>query len=166
MKFILFGKSGVGKSTQEKLVSDILGIPKIISTTTRKIRRDEIDGVDYHFVTKEAFFKLQAEESFVQISMFKGNHYGIQHSSISDNCVAVLEPIGIMQLQEIYDDIVPIKLILPETLRQERLANRNTGQSMEDEERFDNFPAKYSIRADGTPEEVASQIVYICRDCH
>ena len=56
---VLSSPSGAGKTTITKKLSQKYPNIKIsISHTTRKPRPNEIDGVDYHFVSKEEFEKL------------------------------------------------------------------------------------------------------------
>jgi len=56
---VLSSPSGAGKTTITKKLSQKYPNIKIsISHTTRKPRSNEIDGVDYHFVSQEEFEKL------------------------------------------------------------------------------------------------------------
>lgn len=48
--FILMGKSASGKSTLESRINEIGLAKKVISSTTRKARSYEEDGVDYYFI--------------------------------------------------------------------------------------------------------------------
>ena len=55
---VLSGPSGAGKSSLIKEISDEIGEYYFsISTTTRKPRDGEVDGVDYYFVSEEEFIK-------------------------------------------------------------------------------------------------------------
>jgi|GEM_PF-525544 len=64
--FIL-GVSGSGKNTviREMLKTD-LGLTQVISCKTRPLRPDEVDGVDYHYYTDEAFQKAVEEKVFLE----------------------------------------------------------------------------------------------------
>ena len=53
--FVILGKSGCGKSTLVNSVCQQLGISNVVATTTRPIRKGEMDGIDYYFVTDEEF---------------------------------------------------------------------------------------------------------------
>jgi guanylate kinase len=65
---VISGPSGVGKGTLYKLLfqrhPDTFTLS--VSHTTRSPRPGEKDGVDYHFVTKEAFLELKAKDGFVE----------------------------------------------------------------------------------------------------
>ncbi|MBC8237356.1 MAG: guanylate kinase [Helicobacteraceae bacterium] len=74
---VLSGPSGAGKSTILKEIIDDIGECHFsISTTTRSIRTGEVDGVDYHFVTKEEFKKDIEDDMFLEYANVHGNYYG------------------------------------------------------------------------------------------
>ena len=64
---ILSSPSGVGKTTLTKKIQQKYQNFKLsISHTTRKPRSNEVDGVDYHFVTNENFKKLIVKNKFYE----------------------------------------------------------------------------------------------------
>ena len=74
---VLSGPSGAGKSTLLKEVIDDIGECYFsISTTTRKIRDGETNGIDYHFVDKEEFQSDIDEDMFLEYANVHGNFYG------------------------------------------------------------------------------------------
>lgn len=76
--FILIGPSASGKTTLIKKSKNELNFGVIISTTTRNPRIGEKNGVDYYFVTRNEFQKLNMIES----DEYSGNLYGISLESI------------------------------------------------------------------------------------
>ncbi len=75
---VLVGPSGSGKTS----IGDILelnGIPKLVTTTTRKPRPGEKDGVDYYF---REFSELD-KESFVEQTIYNGNRYGLTKDEVN-----------------------------------------------------------------------------------
>ncbi len=52
---VVSGPSGAGKTSVMRRVYNRCGLPLVrcVSATTRSPRPDEVDGVDYHFLTKE-----------------------------------------------------------------------------------------------------------------
>ena len=74
---VLSGPSGCGKSS---LVNEILkryhDIYFSISTTTRDIREGEVDGVNYHYISKEQFQDEIEEGLFLEWAKVHGNYYG------------------------------------------------------------------------------------------
>ncbi|MDQ1263594.1 MAG: guanylate kinase [Campylobacterota bacterium] len=74
---VISGPSGAGKSSLlNEIINDIGECYFSISTTTRKIREGEIDGVHYHFVDEEEFKKDIQEEFFLEYAVVHGNYYG------------------------------------------------------------------------------------------
>ena len=53
-----------------------------ISCTTREVRGEEEDGLDYYFLTKERFETLLAEDAFLEHALVHGNYYGTLKSPI------------------------------------------------------------------------------------
>lgn len=74
---VLSGPSGAGKSTLLKEVIDDIGECYFsISTTTRKIREGEFNGVHYNFVSKEEFQEDIKDDMFLEYANVHGNYYG------------------------------------------------------------------------------------------
>ena len=74
---ILSSPSGVGKTTLTKKIQQKYHNFKIsVSHTTRSPRSNEIDGIDYHFVSKEKFQKLISENKFYEYAKIFENYYG------------------------------------------------------------------------------------------
>lgn len=74
---VLSGPSGAGKSTLINKVSDAIGPYYFsISTTTRPMRKGEVDGVHYHFVDMPTFERDIENEMFLEYAMVHGNYYG------------------------------------------------------------------------------------------
>lgn len=86
---ILSGPSGCGKSTLSSFIQQ--NIPNLylsISTTTRKIRANETNGVEYFFTTKEEFLKQVENGEFLEYEEVHGNLYGTSKKQIDK---AILE---------------------------------------------------------------------------
>ena len=74
---ILSSPSGAGKTTITKKIQEKYKSFKIsVSLTTRKPRPNEIDGVDYHFVSNDEFKKLIEEGKFYEYAKIFNNFYG------------------------------------------------------------------------------------------
>jgi len=74
---VLSGPSGAGKSTIIKESSDNIGSYYFsISTTTRKPRDGEVDGVDYHFVSRNSFEEDIKAGNFLEYATVNNNYYG------------------------------------------------------------------------------------------
>ncbi len=74
---VLSGPSGAGKSSLINCVKDDIGPYYFsVSTTTRKMRTGEEEGVDYHFVSEEEFKADIEAEEFLEYAKVHGNYYG------------------------------------------------------------------------------------------
>ncbi|OZJ05137.1 hypothetical protein BZG36_01395 [Bifiguratus adelaidae] len=83
---VLSGPSGSGKSTLLKRLfaeyPDTFGFS--VSHTTRKPRAGEMDGKDYHFVTKEHMMEEVSKGKFIESATFSGNMYGTSIKAVKD----------------------------------------------------------------------------------
>ena len=77
MVLILSGPSGSGKSTIYKAaIGELGGIEFSVSCTTRPPRPGEVDGKDYHFISRGKFDELVSENAFAEHAEVHGNCYG------------------------------------------------------------------------------------------
>ena len=74
---IICGPSGVGKGTVvARLLASNPNLYFSVSATTRQPRNGEVDGVHYHFLSREQFQSWIAEDAFLEHAEFVGNYYG------------------------------------------------------------------------------------------
>ncbi|NCA97289.1 MAG: guanylate kinase [Bacteroidia bacterium] len=75
---IISGPSGVGKGTirRQVMIDDTLNLVYSVSMTTRAKRENEVDGVDYFFVSREDFDRNIKDGNFLEWAEFVGNRYG------------------------------------------------------------------------------------------
>ena len=82
--FIISAPSGAGKTS---LVHALLNInPQIdlsVSYTTRAPRAGEVNGKDYHFVSRETFVAMQMRGEFLESAEVYGNFYGTSQAWIT-----------------------------------------------------------------------------------
>ncbi len=75
--FIICGPSGVGKGTVvARLLASNPNLYFSVSAPTRQPRHGEVDGVHYHFLSREQFQQWIAEDAFLEHAEFVGNYYG------------------------------------------------------------------------------------------
>lgn len=130
--FVISGASGVGKSSILKRVME--AIPDLqfsVSATSRAPREGETNGVQYFFVTEEAFRQMIAQGAFVEYDYHMNNYYGTLKSEILNktkqgDMILDVEPVGAMRVKEIYPEATLIYITPPslEALEQ-RLRSRN-----------------------------------------
>jgi len=83
---ILSSPSGVGKTTLTKKIQQKYQSFKIsVSHTTRSPRSNEVNGVDYHFVSKKEFEKLINENKFYEYAKIFENYYGTLKKNVDDS---------------------------------------------------------------------------------
>ena len=74
---VLTGPSGSGKTTLSlRLLNEIEGVRKVITTTTRAPRMGEVDGIDYHFQTPEKFADGLEKNAYVEHAKVYDHYYG------------------------------------------------------------------------------------------
>jgi len=82
--FLLSAPSGAGKSTLRAGLQKDRDFAYSVSCTTRPPRPGEIDGVDYHFLTREDFERKIATGKFLEHAQVHGNYYGTLKRSVLD----------------------------------------------------------------------------------
>ena len=74
---ILSSPSGVGKTTLTKKIQQKYQSFKLsVSHTTRPPRSNEVDGIDYHFITNSQFKELINNNEFYEYAKIYDNYYG------------------------------------------------------------------------------------------
>ncbi len=83
---ILAGPAGVGKSTLcDRLVREVAGFERVITATTRRPRPNEVDGVDYHFISEEEFDRRLAAGDFLEWArIHQKQRSGVLKSTVLD----------------------------------------------------------------------------------
>jgi len=134
MIFVVCGPSGAGKTT---LVKGLMARrPKLefsISHTTRPPRAGERDGVDYHFVTPDAFEALLADDGFAEHAAVHAHRYGTARSTLDDiqsrgfDALLDIDYQGVRQISRSYPNAVTV-LIAPPSMAvlESRLRTRAT----------------------------------------
>ena len=144
---ILSSPSGVGKTTISKKIQQKYQSFKIsVSHTTRLPRSNEVDGVDYHFVSKEKFEKLIKEKKFYEYAKIFENYYGTLKKNVDDSIkindlLFDIDWQGTKQLSK-FKNLKIIKIYLITSNKNElknRLVKRNQNSNEEIEKRFNAF---------------------------
>ena len=136
---ILSGPSGVGKGSIRRrlFMEEDLNLVYSISMTTREPRMNEIDGVDYFFVTREEFDQNIKQDNLIEYSEFVGNYYGTPKSYVErllnegKNVLLEIEVNGAQQVVKKMPDAITIFLMPPSL---EELERRIRGRRTESED--------------------------------
>ena len=82
---ILSSPSGVGKTTITKKIQQKYPSFKIsVSHTTRLARSNEVDGIDYNFISNTKFEKLINENKFYEYAKIFDNYYGTLKKNVDE----------------------------------------------------------------------------------
>lgn len=81
---IISGPSGSGKGTITKRLESDPNITISVSATTRAPRKGEMDGVQYHFISKECFLNHIKNNNMLEYNEYCGNYYGTPSKGIED----------------------------------------------------------------------------------
>jgi len=130
---LISGPSGCGKSTIIQRLLSGPGVEFSVSATTRPIREGEVDGADYHFLSKEEFRSKVEEGAFIEWAEVYGNLYGTlrapMEASIQAGRVFLVEidVQGALQLRALGEKGVFVFIAPPSfEVLQERLVGRGT----------------------------------------
>lgn len=141
---VISGPSGVGKDTVvNEYVKNHDNAWISVSTTSRAMRPNDVEGETYNFVTKEEFEKLIEEGYFLEYADYVGNYYGTPKKFINEklekgiDVFLVIEIQGAMKIKDLIPEAVFIFLLPPNlsTLKK-RLKSRGTDSKEKIIERF------------------------------
>ena len=83
--FIISAPSGCGKtSLVRELCQTYSFLEQTVSYTTRAIRTGEVDGQDYHFISKDEFIENKKNNKFIESQNVYDNFYGTTYESINE----------------------------------------------------------------------------------
>lgn len=131
---IVSGFSGAGKgSMMKKLLSRYNNYALSISSTTRKPREGEKDGVDYFFISKEEFEKKIENKDFLEYASYVGNYYGtskeyvLSQLDVGKDVILEIEIQGALEVKKMLPDTVLVYVCPPSAdILYERLVGRGT----------------------------------------
>ena len=150
--FIIAAPSGCGKTSLVKaLIEDSNNLSVSVSHTTRKARKGEIDGKNYHFVSKETFEKMIINQEFVEYAEVFGNMYGTTKKNIKEKLDKNIDIIleidwqGARQVRQNIFDAISI-FILPPSKKAllERLTTRGQDDEITISKRMENSEREMS----------------------
>jgi guanylate kinase len=185
MLVIISGPSGVGKDT---IIDALRRRPRdpdyhyVVTCTTRARRRDEVDGVSYHFLTPAAFLALRDSGGLLEANEVHGNWYGTPRAQVrkalaaGHDAILKIDVQGAQQIKERVPNALLVFVVPPslealfgrlreratETADQLELRQRNAAIELARQEDYD-----YVVtNEDGQVERTAERIDAIIADEH
>ncbi len=150
--FVISAPSGTGKTSLViALLKKIPYIKLSVSYTTRPMRPGETDGVDYHFIEKEAFQKMIQNREFLEYAEVFGNHYGTAKHNVEvdlyegHDVILEIDWQGAKQIREMFPGTRSIFILPPS---KSALASRISARNQ-------NSPEDLELRLQTASHEVA-----------
>lgn len=134
---VVSGPSGCGKGT---VLSEVLKNDDFyysVSATTRMPREGEVDGIQYHFMTKSEFEKLIDNNGMLEYASYCDNYYGTPRKAVEDmrclgkDVILEIEVKGAMKVMQSCPDAVFV-FILPPSVNELERRLRKRGTEAED----------------------------------
>lgn len=136
--YIVSAPSGAGKTSLVKALIDAMAHVRVsVSHTTRSIRPGEVDGVNYHFTSRETFNEMLEQGDFLEHAEVFGNLYGTSLSWVKETLAKGFDLIleidwqGAQQVRKLVPEAQSI-FILPPTHQDLRQRLHNRGQDAGD----------------------------------
>ncbi|MEW6181319.1 MAG: guanylate kinase [Chloroflexota bacterium] len=175
---VISGPSGVGKDTViQELKRRNLPLHVVVTATDRKPRSNEVDGVDYHFVSTRRFEEMIHNQELIEYARVYDDYKGIPKREVTDamrsgkDVIFRVDVQGAARLRQLFPEAVMI-FLLPASMEEleARLAARHTETpaalkkrietAREEMKRLPEF--EYAVvNADGQLEKTIEQILAI-----
>ncbi len=135
---VISGPSGVGKTTITRAVErSIPGSVFSVSCTTRPKTDADVEGVDYHFITDDAFERMRREGAFLETAEVFGKKYGTPRAWVEEQLargrlvILEIDVRGATQVHAHMPDMFAMFILPP---NEETLLSRLRGRRREPED--------------------------------
>ncbi|MBQ7376034.1 MAG: guanylate kinase [Clostridia bacterium] len=133
LMLVVSGPAGSGKGTVNAMLLEREDFAFSVSATTRAPRPGEVDGVNYHYITREEFLSRIDSGDMLEYTEYCGNFYGTPLREAEEvmqsgkNLILEIEVEGARNVKAKYPDAVLVLLLPPSYSEQEaRLRGRGT----------------------------------------
>ena len=139
--FCIIGKSSTGKDTlyQRLLDQEDLALKQIVSYTTRPIRAGEIEGMEYHFCSRQTKEELIAAGKVIELRSYHTCHGIWDYFTVDDGQIDLTRQdyliIGTLEsysrIREYFsaDKVIPIYIEVEDGVRLQRALDRERSQA-------------------------------------
>ena len=148
------GPSGVGKGTLIKeLLKRIPGLQLAVSATTREPRDGEVNGRDYHFLSRDDFDRRVAAGEFLEHAEYAGNRYGTLRSELARPARGIVLEIDVQGARQVHEALPEAGRIFIEPPSFEDLARRLARRGADS-------PDQIERRLEAAREELAARVEF------
>ena len=130
---VVSGPAGSGKGTVNKKILASDSYVFSVSATTREPRPDEVDGVNYRYISREEFMRRIEAKEMLEYTEYCGNYYGtplretMEALDAGKNMILEIEVEGALNVKRKYPEAVLIMLLPPSfSVQEARLRGRAT----------------------------------------
>ncbi len=149
--FIVSGPAGTGKGTICERLLETENVFLSVSSTTRDMRKNEVAGKTYNYISVEEFESLIAEDEMLEYAVYNGNYYGTPRRAVEKeleagrNVILEIEAQGAMKVKSKFPEAVLI-FVTPPSIKElrKRLVERGRETEEQIEERIET--AKWELR--------------------
>lgn len=155
--FVLCGKSSSGKDTIYSAVrEDMPEVLNVVSTTTRPMRPNETEGVEYYFISTEDFLLMESRSEFIETRKYNtiqdGQstvwYYGISKQAIDlekGNHIVIVDLNGLEELKKVFGkNVVTIYVYVEDKEREERAKKRGGFEQAEWDRRLEDDNVQFN----------------------
>lgn len=182
MLLILTGRSGTGKDTVAQYLKNLKGqqnFERIVTYTTRPKRKNEVDGVDYHFISEKEFKQKEKEGFFLETTSFKNSdkktlYYGTSFESLEAKrkSVLILNPSGVEEIRNYDYNVCVVHIDADDDIISHRLTMRGDNpkeikrRMKADKKDFKNIDKFTDYRINNHGDLCSSEIAHILSDIY
>ena len=149
---VLSAASGAGKTTIAKILAEKYEEMEIsVSATTRGKRPRETDGIDYHFISVDAFQKNIRENNFLEYEEVHGDYYGTLKDRVEDllsvgkTVIFDIDVKGALSIKRLYSHAILIFIKTPSLSElKQRLRNRKSESDEAIQKRLSRIDFEYA----------------------
>ncbi len=128
---IMVGASATGKTEIAKLLINKFDFKKMITYTTRPKRENEVNGVDYHFVTVKEFKEKEQNHDFFETTLYNNNYYGTAFKDCANDKVLIVDANGANAIySKLPNEVTIFYLHAPYEIREQRMIARGDNPNL------------------------------------